>query len=139
MDFLRIHIQWYNYIHTSNCGPSRIKGKRAQKKTSRTDLSDGLEEKEASASEDVENRSDVSNAEPTISSGSDGHESGETLPFEVTRVFNHVENSTLQVYLAKFTITEILRKSCSFSVEPHQGLSTFTTNNNYDEEIFIIT
>ncbi|XP_057536474.1 sister chromatid cohesion protein PDS5 homolog A [Amaranthus tricolor] len=59
---------------TSN---KRIKGKRAQKKTSRTDLSDGLEEKEASASEDVENRSDVSNAEPTISSGSDGHESGD--------------------------------------------------------------
>ncbi|XP_021766736.1 sister chromatid cohesion protein PDS5 homolog A-A-like isoform X1 [Chenopodium quinoa] len=58
-----------------------VKGKRSQKKTSTNDQRDGLEGKIASASDDVENRSDISNAEPTVSSGSDGRsgDAGEEL------------------------------------------------------------
>lgn len=66
-------------IHPTNCRSTSAKGKRAQKKTSKTDRRESLEGKAASASEDVENRSDISNAEPTVSSGSDGLESGNVL------------------------------------------------------------
>ncbi|XP_021854385.2 sister chromatid cohesion protein PDS5 homolog A [Spinacia oleracea] len=65
---------------TSEKRPSSVKGKRSQKKTSRTDQRDSLEGKTASAAEDVENRSDysdISNAEPTVSSASDVLESGD--------------------------------------------------------------
>lgn len=61
---------------TSDKRPSSTKGKRAQKKTSRSVRKESLEGKTASASEDVENRSDLSDVEPTVSSGSDGLESG---------------------------------------------------------------
>jgi len=60
---------------------SAVKGKRAQKKNLKHEKKVVLHGKNAAASEEVENRSEVSNVEPTVSSEVE-LEDGKALPID---------------------------------------------------------